>query len=89
MKPHEETWEYDGDHIVMRGTDHRLLWPGDSERAKLAAAAPEMATLLRDMEWSGDDERAGYYCPSCNGLQLKGHRSDCRLEACLRKAGLR
>ena len=79
----EETWEPDE------------VEPDQAERAKLAAAAPEMARLLLELQ----HHPAGYEyepeCPVC-GMAEKcdrkswptAHVADCRLLAVLRKAGV-
>jgi len=56
-----------------------------SERAKLAAAAPEMARLLLELEHSGSV--AGGTCPAC-GAHPREHMTDCRWLAVMRKAGV-
>lgn len=65
----------------------------DAQRAKLASAAPEMARVLLDIEWSARDATM---CPSCNGDVAPayagatfGHSLACELDAAIRKAGLR
>ena len=81
VKPWEETWT------------ESEVWTFDQDdspfdevctRVKLAAAAPEMARLLLDLEWMG--EPGGYRCPSC--ADYHRHRPNCRLVAVLRKAGV-
>lgn len=63
----------------------------DGERLVLAVAAPDMARVLLDIEWSGGDD--GGYCPACQGVEhhvsSPGHRPACTLDAALRKAGIR
>lgn len=65
----------------------------DVARARLAAAAPEMARVLLSLEWRAADERALMCCESCGGVREvdggKGHVADCALVAVLRKAGVR
>lgn len=66
-----------------------------SARARLAAAAPAMARLLLELEWSA--RVAGFpACPSCEGVEPEvgspwddGHAVDCHLVAVLRLAGVR
>jgi len=77
----------------------------DADRARLAAAAPEMVRVLLAIEWSGSDEE-GSKCASCGereyappalydeaGKYLSytpgSHSPDCALDAALRKAGVR
>lgn len=103
MKPWEETWTSDGESIRRVGDGHfRLDAVGvgaESEaRAKLAAAAPEMARLLLELEAVSD-----YYeskCPVCGAVadihhaDARGrvwrveHEPSCRWVAVLRKAGV-
>jgi hypothetical protein len=50
-------------------------------------AAPEMAAMLRELEWACD---CGYYtgvacCPCCHCREEEGHADDCRLAALLAK----
>lgn len=72
LKPWEETWEYEraGSMRMPDGDAHFGPLAGDvSEdnvaRARLASAAPEMARVLLDTEWSGWDGENGMACPSC------------------------
>jgi hypothetical protein len=78
VKPWEETWE-----VTERNGGHRLhvegeeefatVWgPKDDHRARLAAAAPELARVLLAVEWHRvliQDEDA-YVCPSCGNERL-------------------
>jgi hypothetical protein len=96
MKPWEETWGFaatgchDGSH---RGDDLTYcvaFGHGDEEvaRARLAAAAPDMARLLLALEVVGDDGPG--FCPACGRLRPdEPHKDDCRWVAVLRKAGVR
>ena len=56
-------------------------------RARLAAAAPDMARVLLAIEWEG---HLGL-CPVCDGrrpeCEGEGHRAGCAWVAALRKAG--
>ncbi len=90
MKPWEETWRqseaYPEDVFGREGGD--ILFEGvecsdqahSHARAQLAAAAPEMARLLLELEWDHAE------CNICGGTHE--HESDCRLVAVLRKAGV-
>lgn len=62
----------------------------DCDRARLAAAAPEMARLLLQLEWTqgGVWDPAG--CHVClGGRDSGGHKPDCAYDALMRKAGVR
>jgi len=117
----EETWTtgHRGEQDVVTTADGEWVArfspaPGvdpdyEAARARLAAAAPDMARELLDVEWCGmaniDIEYDLPACPSCNGIdpsgsdsQIKkaeselftvGHKTDCALDAALRKAGVR
>ena len=103
MKPWEETWTTDwaSDYTVtiLRGDSYRVAQfnaggPEGVARARLAAAAPDMARLLLKLEWSDVDYDAATYCPSCwASYPWKpsdlGHRDDCEWLAVMRKAGVR
>jgi hypothetical protein len=94
MKVWEEQWDWHprgGGGARLYSDQYEEEWAttwGDdsNDRAKLAAAAPDMARLLIEIEWQGDEVR--YRCPSCGG-GTPGHESDCALDAVLRKAGVR
>lgn len=96
MKVWEEAWEYyapngfAGFFAKHVGKQHRgSLFEGtdDTEderaRARLAAAAPELARVLLAVEFDAH----GGFCPSCRGLGY--HKPECTLDAALRKAGVR
>ena len=106
MKLHEETWTVAGDKIdghtfgpwrVFDGSGHLLCTVGDGcsnpDAAKLVSAAPEMASLLLDVEWHGRYEdrvgepRSG--CVSCACAVGESHSAWCELDAILKKAGVR
>lgn len=106
MKPWEENWiEFEANAgfpafaAKVSGQELRVFesLSGDDDdisRARLAAAAPDMARVLLEIEWDGEDSR----CPDCGGLNPKfwpnraqpedGHKKDCKLDAALRKAGV-
>lgn len=98
MKPWQESWfEHDGD--VWNGSDHimsvRAPDCSDAEaaqRGRLAAAAPEMARLLLELQDGHcvpvgyDNHHACVFCDS-PGPDVK-HEQDCKLMAVLRKAGV-
>lgn len=99
-KAWEETWTMlppeatrGSRYVHLRQGDEKNpdVWvfrPHDAARAKLAAAAPEMARLLLDIAACAE-------CPSCGQdaqmytgkLALEEHRALCPLVAVLRKAG--
>lgn len=97
MKPWEETWEADEDMPDVRNGDAlvlRALGDGSEDRAKLAAAAPEMARLLLKHQWDTNN-----VCPECRGARVDdddeqplpggyGHAKDCGLVSVLRKANV-
>lgn len=104
-KPIDERWVAQADGYVGcdRSEEHGMP-PGsyapvicrmdDAGRAKLAAAAPEMARALLAIEWEGNiQDEAG--CPECGALVRttmrpgKVHLDDCSIDAALRKAGVR
>lgn len=97
-----ETWsveEDDGGEVIALPTDSggfaplvRGPWTTGAQM-RLASAAPEMARVLLEIEWSARD---GTMCPSCNGdiapayaAAEFGHADACELDAAIRKAGLR
>lgn len=78
-KPHEETWEYrptredvvvrepNGDYAIM-DLDHDAEFNPThilDARGRLAAAAPEMARLLLELEWAGSEWDYGGSDPCC------------------------
>lgn len=92
----EETWTAD-DVDVLGTHEHATDFPVAEfqatamgpDRAKLAAAAPEMARLLLALEWAGNIGQGGYGCAECSGeARHKKHYPDCALLAVLRKAGV-
>jgi hypothetical protein len=103
MKPWEEEWfvvpaesgeaTHYGYVAVKRPNSVGLLVEeAKPPVAQLVAAAPEMARLLLQMEWAG---RFGYggesdpACFFCNVFEGYAHKSDCALDAALKKAGVR
>lgn len=102
----EETWVQQRYVVEMAGDSGRHLGqfvddeddpddPGcDRDRAQLAAAAPEMARLLLELEWAGGftypyDTGTTSCCPVCTAEPSEGHEKDCKLVAVLVKAGVR
>lgn len=86
------------EHGMM--TDN-LAWFGDSDekgeafdiaraRCQLASAAPDMARLLLELEWTGERQEE-QCCPSCFAevRRKEPHAPDCALATALRKAGVR
>jgi hypothetical protein len=57
-------------------------------RARLAAAAPDLARALLAVEW-GSSERGHNACPACAAMGPGDHCDGCQLDAALRKAGIR
>lgn len=56
------------------------------DKAKLASAAPDMARLLLELEWTFGDIAA---CPSCIRWYPSGHADDCEWLRAMKKAGVR
>lgn len=91
MKPWEETWEFaseaqtGGNAEVHYGDSQQCVAPFMfDEPARLAAAAPEMARLLKDAYENTRD--GNEMCFACGGRS--GHQESCALVAVLRKAGV-
>lgn len=113
-KPWEEDWypleDTAGELDVYRdldaeGSRTRVLAsdnarPEDKARAKLAAAAPEMARLLLEVQWTPTGYDHEPCCPICSMSMPRrpedrdearfphGHAKDCTLLAVLKKAGV-
>lgn len=59
------------------------------DRAKLAAAAPEMARLLLEAQWASFGNYGSCSaCPWCASENNPRHEPDCELVAVLKKAGV-
>lgn len=93
MKVWEEEWaaNWDVDYAVTlerNGARFGTVSAGGPDgvlRARLAAAAPDMACVLLAVEWSSESA-----CPICQAYEYEGkHKPDCALDAALRKAGVR
>lgn len=57
----------------------------DRANATLIAKAPEMAAMLKELEWVGTYDAYKPSCPVCGqGQEGKVHESDCRLSLLLR-----
>lgn len=72
----------------FRDDDEKAFLAAQGDRARLIAAAPEMARLLLtrvDNTDSGKDS-VHWYCFACG--HGGGHNDDCKLIAVLRKAGV-
>lgn len=97
-----EKWSVEGIHLMVDISGDWFRWAvvkypknGDVERAKLAAAAPDMCRALLAVEWKGQPSpRDGMSrCPCCRGrrrvgkLDFFGHE-DCWIDVALTKAGL-
>jgi hypothetical protein len=86
-KPWEETWHYDHNDETIATADGEYvanteLGESSGARAKLAAAAPEMARLLLEMVPLVEMDDV---CPTC--CCRTEHAADCRLVLVLLKAG--
>lgn len=108
-KPWEETWCADSGRVYMDDeASYRVavfdrrdpeaksseLVELDYASARLAAASPEMARLLLDLEWVSLENEV--WCPSCSAVERwdtprpkREHTVDCRWLAVAKKAGLR
>lgn len=100
-KPWEETWtahpdngrlivvvaEFPDDHGVALALDASHM-----DRARLAAAAPELVRALLAVEWRGWSTVDMACCPSCEALKhvavARKHAPACTLDTALTKAGL-
>lgn len=53
---------------------------------RMAAQAPAMYELLKELEWAKVDcrDESIDVCPSCNNLECFGHEPNCRLDAVLK-----
>src|SRR5688572_8705093 len=75
---------------ILRASDDTgvIIWGRDFDSCEygdkaLIAAAPDMAAMLRELEWSAVDHRdMEPRCPMCDRLRPT-HAQDCRLEALL------
>lgn len=64
----------------------------DTERFRLASAAPDMVRVLLAVEWvDNNTDEPGRYTRHCSACQeyFPKHAPDCALDAALRKAGVR
>lgn len=93
-KPWEETWRALGGGIVCGDMTPDswscAFWhpsgPIDERaaRARLAAAAPDLARALLSVEWEDYSGR----CPWCSAIRGADHRADCERQSALKKAGV-
>jgi hypothetical protein len=114
MKTHEETWTrvlwmhdhnqdpiygIESDAIPKKVDDHFCEFSaGEHARSQLAAAAPEMARLLLDVQWTPTGYDHEPCCPVCTMSKPRvqrddanfthGHSKDCAFVAVLVKAGV-
>lgn len=70
---------YDEAYLQPRG-------PRDEVNRALIASAPEMASMLRSLEWFNDTGH-GSTCPRCLAGISRGHATDCPLDALLTRVG--
>lgn len=104
MELWEETWtaependEPDSLWMVLDSESPRCLVADTISEAqsRLIAAAPDMARVLLEVEWSAQNQYGQAQCPSCRGDEYKdgeprtGHEEHCALFAALQKAGVR
>lgn len=98
-KPWERDWRAGADSVsVFIGDSEQMAGVGTSPaHTRLMAAAPDLVRALLAVEWLLDDDKLYSGCPACGGTKpgcsewpnIEGHRSDCILDAALRKAGVR
>lgn len=102
VKPWEEEWlaEEKGRYLQVKGGPCLAeinTGPNEPERFRLAAAAPDLVRALREIEWSGKDDRyVRPYCPACGGNEpddryprgTGGHEEHCVVYCALKKAGV-
>lgn len=74
---------------LSEDTTYQILGTTDVDPADavLIAAAPTMAEMLRELEWSSraeTDDGVVDECPDCRRLSYEGHAPDCRLAAMLK-----
>ena len=99
-KPWEEEWSYDSATWSLVHEPQEVTDARNTGRAKLAAAAPDMARLLMTMEWSITDKPQLHYianehvveqrawCVFCKHEKSSGHKPDCEWVRVMRKAGV-
>lgn len=98
-KPWEEAWRALGGGIVCGDMTPDswscAFWhpsgPIDERaaRARLAAAAPDLARTLLSVEWGHYGHETGELeCPVCWAEKWEGHKPECALAAALVKAGV-
>lgn len=88
-KSWDETWTASGSTVRNETRDLLESWNFDAnaaDRARLAAAAPDLVRALLAVEWIGPE--AHRRCSSCGASDIRGHYDDCALAAALRKAGV-
>lgn len=98
-KPLDETWAVTAHGGVGDANGPPHLWIGgfvqsggsalrpdstDIARARLAAAAPDLARALLSVEWEDYSGR----CPWCSAIRGADHRADCERQSALKKAGV-
>ena len=100
MRPHDETWTYDGEYRVnAQSSDadaslselERLEVRGGRDVGRLAAQAPAMVRLLLKyiyQEAECLECRQGVYWDDTTDTRVQPHLADCALQAVLRAAGV-
>lgn len=91
----DETWRCNPDypHDIFGAEGGDIIFEGcgqDDEapqRARVAAAAPRMARMLKDLEWEQTPNSIELRCLICRADKLRGHFNDCELSALLREVG--
>jgi hypothetical protein len=80
---------------ILRASDDTgvIIWGRDFDSCEygdkaLIAAAPDMAAMLRELEWQFNDRAGVGVCPSCRCTEDVGygggHAPDCRLASLLK-----
>jgi hypothetical protein len=88
-------WDWEGDtnwllldacgREIIRIDGDSSVGPGPKD-ATLIRLAPDMASMLRELEWEGDGGEGApphETCPICYAVKQAGHTPDCRLSALL------
>ena len=47
--------------------------------ARLIASAPELLSMLEELEWRAGDDDFAFACVYCGCLKVDGHEKDCKL----------
>ena len=69
--------------------DNEYCFSGSEEQqanATLIAAAPELLSMLEELEWADYRCEGLSKCPACQSAKYRGHAKNCELAALIRKA---